>query len=334
MERRIAAFGWSLALIALAGLGTSNASSIAQDEPAAAEADSESSEASVSAIRPEIAVPDPMRIPDPGTETDEPYAPRSILPGGVVIPLYPPDSPHLKPERIREPEKYQVSESVPGRINSIVNIHNPSIEVHPVPGNLNTGSVVILAAGGGHRTLNVGTESADFVPFFYNYGVNTVILRNRLRSDGYTAETDAVHDALQAIRLVRKLADRWRFDPNRIGIMGFSAGAEPAAPAAVFYEKFDAENTSADDPLAGVTSRPDFVGVIYPGPTPFTRDAETPIRAARRHRSSRVLGPVIASTRSGRPTILPRCFARGSRTSRCISTETATTPVITARPAG
>ena len=78
-----------------------------------------------------------------------------------------------------------MSQAVPGRISSIVNIHNPSIEFHPVDRGINTGAAVILVAGGGHNTLNVGTESADFVPFFYNYGVNTVILRNRLRRDGY-----------------------------------------------------------------------------------------------------------------------------------------------------
>ena len=78
-----------------------------------------------------------------------------------------------------------MSQSVPGRINSIVNIHNPSIEVHTVDRGLNTGAAVILVPGGGHNTLNVGSEGADFVPFFYNYGVNTIILRSRLRRDGY-----------------------------------------------------------------------------------------------------------------------------------------------------
>ena len=68
-----------------------------------------------------------------------------------------------------------MSQTVPGRISNIVNIHNPSIEFHMVDRGLNTGAAVILVAGGGHNTLNVGSESADFVPFFYNYGVNTVI---------------------------------------------------------------------------------------------------------------------------------------------------------------
>jgi endo-1,4-beta-xylanase len=195
--------------------------------------------------------------------------------GGVVLTLYPPDSPHLKAERIREAEHYNMSKAAPGRINSITNIHNPSIEVHTVEGGINTGAAIILAAGGGHRTLNVGSESADFVPFFYNYGVNTIILRNRLRSDGYNVQADAVNDALQAIRLVRAHAKQWNIDANKIGIMGFSAGAELAAPAALQFEDFDKKNSDSTEPLAGVSARPDFIGLVYPGPTPFARGGAT-----------------------------------------------------------
>lgn len=216
-------------------------------------------------------IPGPLSVPAPGPQTGSAYAPTAILPGGIVMPLYPPDSPYLNRERITEPEKYNMTTGTPGRIQSIVNIHNPSIEVHTVGGNRNTGSAVILAAGGGHRTLNVGTESADFWPFFYNLGVNVIILRNRLRSDGYEPTTDAVRDALQAVRLVRKNAQAFGIDPNKIGIMGFSAGAELSSPAAVFFKKFDEENNDPSDPLAGVSSRPDWAGVIYPGPTPFAR---------------------------------------------------------------
>ena len=100
----------------------------------------------------------------------------------------------------------------------------------------------------------MGSESADFVPYFYNYGVNTVILRNRLRRDGYNPQTDEVYDALQAIRLVRSHAKDWNIDPN-IGIMGFSAGAELAAAAAVLFEDFDKKNSDSTDPLAGISLR-------------------------------------------------------------------------------
>ena len=234
-------------------------------------------DASAVARAPLPPIPAPLNVPQPGPTNDAPYAPQAILQGGVVVTLFPPGSPYLNTNRVREAEVYNVSRSAPGRINSIVNIHNPSIEVHTVDGSLNTGAAVILAAGGGHNTLNVGGESADFVPFFYNYGVNTIILRNRLRRDGYDPKTDEVYDAQQAIRLVRAHAKEWNIDPNKIGIMGFSAGAELSAPSAIFFNDFDQKNNDPSDPLAGISSRPDFVGIIYPGPSPFTRDPATPI---------------------------------------------------------
>ncbi|MBL8218570.1 MAG: alpha/beta hydrolase fold domain-containing protein [Bryobacterales bacterium] len=219
-------------------------------------------------------LPAPQSIPKPAAATDAPYAPQAILPGGVVVPLYPGNSPFLKAEKVKEPEQYNMSQAVPGRISSIVGIHNPSIEFHPVERSINNGSVIILVAGGGHNTLNVGGEAADFVPFFYNYGINTVILRNRLRRDGYQPFTDAVNDALQAVRVVRGYAKEWNLDPNKIGIIGFSAGAELSSSAAVQYEEFDQRRTG--DPFEGISSRPDFAGIIYPGPTPFARNRTAP----------------------------------------------------------
>ncbi len=221
----------------------------------------------------------PQTGPTPGPATEAPYAPQPILPGGLVIPLYAPDSPRLNASRIREAERYNFSAGMPGRIQSIVNIHNPSIEVHTVDARNSSGAAVILVAGGGHRTLNVGTEGGDFVPWLANYGVTSIILRNRLRNDGYTAETDAVNDALQAIRLVRAHAAEWRIDPAKIGIMGFSAGAELAGATAVFYGSENEVNKMPveGDPPVEISARPDFVALLYPGPTPFTRDPATRI---------------------------------------------------------
>lgn len=214
-------------------------------------------------------LPAAMNIPRPGPVTDAPYAPQPILPGGVVVPLFPPGSPYLKAERVKEAEVYNMNGSAPGRIASIVNIHNPSIEFHAGNRSLNTGAAVIVVAGGGHNTLNVGGEGADFVPFFANHGISTIILRNRLRKDGYDAKVDAVYDTQQAIKLVRAYAKEWKLDPKKIGIVGFSAGAELATPAGLFWKEFDEKNNVPGNPFAAVSSRPDFVGVVYPGPTPF-----------------------------------------------------------------
>jgi endo-1,4-beta-xylanase len=115
-------------------------------------------------------LPAPQSVPRPAADAGKPYAPQAILPGGVVVPLFPPDSPYLKAGRLHAPEVYNMSQAVPGRISSIVSVHNPSVEVHTVERGINTGTAVIVIAGGGHRTLNVGSEAADFVPFFSNYG--------------------------------------------------------------------------------------------------------------------------------------------------------------------
>lgn len=216
----------------------------------------------------------PQLIPQEAESTNEPYQPQAISPGGIVIPIYPADSSFLKQDRIKEAEVYTMHD-VPGRIHNIVNVHNPSIEVHTVPKNSNTGVAMIILAGGGHKRLIIGSEGTDLVPYFYNYGVNTFILRYRLRDDGYNAEVDAVNDTLQAIRLIRSRADEWGIDPNKIGVMGFSAGGEPSANAALQYVKFDAKNKDDSDPLAGVSSRPDFVGLIYTGPSEITNSPET-----------------------------------------------------------
>lgn len=219
-------------------------------------------------------LPAPDFVPVPGPATDAPYAPRAILPGGVVLPLFPSDSSYLKQEKIREPEVYQMWG--PNLVGSVIHIHNPSLEFHPGNGQLNTGAAVILAGGGGHRTLNVG-EASPFVQFLAHHGVSSIIIRNRLRSDGYEPKTDGVHDALQAIKLVRAHAKDWGLDPNKIGIVGFSAGAELAAATTLQWAEFDQINDRPGNPLAKFSSRPDFAGLVYPGPSLFARGGTPPI---------------------------------------------------------
>src|SRR5262245_63107836 len=193
----------------------------------------------------------------------KPFVPEPILPGGKVLSLYPADSPRLKKERIHEAERYNTTlKEKSDKTRSVLNIHNPSIEAHLVGDTPeNTGAAVIVAPGGGHQILWVGPEGGDFVPFFKKHGVSTIILRNRLRVDGYDPKTDAVNDAFQAIRLVRAHAADWKLDPAKIGIMGFCAGAELARPAALFFDEFGRNNNDSADPLAKVSPRPDCVGV-------------------------------------------------------------------------
>ena len=84
-------------------------------------------------------LPAPLGVPVPGPMTDAPYAPQPILSGGVVIPLFAPDSPYLKAAKIREPEVYRMWGA--GVVGAITNIHNPSIEFHAGNSSLNSSAL-------------------------------------------------------------------------------------------------------------------------------------------------------------------------------------------------
>lgn len=219
--------------------------------------------------------PQPTGIQTPGPQTDGPYQPTPLLPGGIVVPLYSPDHPYLDHDRIHEPETYG-SYSEPF-LGYVANIHNPSIEFHAASGAVNTGTCVILAAGGGHQKLGVAGEGTKIVPLLTANGINAIILRNRLESDGYDSEVEGVRDAHQAVKLTRSYADQWDIDPQKIGMVGFSAGAELTAATALFYDDYDLQVPEGKERLTDVTSRPDFVGLVYPGPSPFAFGDEAEI---------------------------------------------------------
>jgi hypothetical protein len=72
-------------------------------------------------------VPAPQAVPKPGPVTRGPYMPQALLPGGIVMPLWPAGSPYLNAKRVSEAEVYTMDPVVAGRVANIVNVHNPSI---------------------------------------------------------------------------------------------------------------------------------------------------------------------------------------------------------------
>lgn len=163
--------------------------------------------------------------------------------------------------RIAEPEK--VDEG-PGKCN-VTNVHNPSITPYlPTPGNA-TGAAIIIAPGGGHRVLCLGHEGDSLGEWFAKNGIAAFVLRYRLaREEGstYTVDDHAMADIRRAIRTVRSRAEEWHIQPDRIGVLGFSAGGELAALAAM---KSDSGNATSEDKIERASSRPDFQVLVYPG---------------------------------------------------------------------
>jgi acetyl esterase/lipase len=146
----------------------------------------------------------------------------------------------------------------------VSNVHAPSITAYVPPRGKATGAAVIVIPGGGHTELWMDHEGVDVAAFLVNHGVAAYVLKYRLaRAPGstYTVEGDALADAQRAIRTVRSRSAQWNLDPDRIGVMGFSAGGELAALAGARYSS-GAQNSP--DPVERVSSKPGFQALIYP----------------------------------------------------------------------
>lgn len=181
-----------------------------------------------------------------------------------VVYLWPAGHPTL--QGAHEKEITNPPDPKPGQVvRQFKNIHNPSIEVFLAPANKNTGAALLVAAGGGHRELNTGTEGYDLKEWLHGLGVNVIILKYRLAftpNYKYTVEGEALQDTQRAVRIVRQRAREWGINPSRVGILGFSAGGALAALADM---RFDRGKAEAADPLERQSCRPDFVGLVYAG---------------------------------------------------------------------
>jgi beta-glucanase (GH16 family)/predicted esterase len=146
------------------------------------------------------------------------------------------------------------------------NVHDPSVTVFLPPKERATGAGVVVCPGGGHRLLVYNSEGVEAARFLNGLGVAAFVLKYRLgREEGspYTIERDAKADGLRAMRVVRSRAAEWGLDPNRIGIMGFSAGGEVVSMVSYADGAGDLE---AADPVERVSARPSFQILVYPGP--------------------------------------------------------------------
>lgn len=193
---------------------------------------------------------------------------QPLTKGHEVLPLFPPGHPALKRlEGFDQPENFNAGG---GRIHSVTNIHNPSIEVYLADPDKANGASVVIAAGGGNKTCNVGGEGVDIAKWFNDLGVSCFVHRYRLKP--YDSATDALADTKRAIRTVRANAEKWKLDPKKIGHVGFSAGGEQTARLAL---TFDAGDPNAEDPIERVSCRPDWIVLVYPGWVPGTMDLDS-----------------------------------------------------------
>lgn len=151
----------------------------------------------------------------------------------------------------------QSTTSTDGNIR-VSKVTEPSLTLF-LPKNPNA-TAVIICPGGGYSILSIKKEGYDVAQKFAEMGVTAFVLKYRLPNDTIMVDKSLapLQDALQAIYLVRKNATLWNINPNKIGVMGFSAGGHLASSLSVHYNDAKIQNPE------NISLRPDFSVLIYP----------------------------------------------------------------------
>ena len=145
----------------------------------------------------------------------------------------------------------------------LTDVGNPTITVYLPPKEKNTGAAVLVFPGGGYSILAYDLEGTEVCEWLNSIGVTGVLLKYRVPARAGTPRAGApLQDAQRAIRLVRAHAKEWGVRPDRVGALGFSAGAHLAADLSNNYEKRAYDPVDEADKLS---CRPDFAAIIYPG---------------------------------------------------------------------
>lgn len=176
--------------------------------------------------------------------TTSPAAPGEIK-------LWPAGAPGL-PEQVK-PEKVLADRG--DGVERVTNVSEPTIAVHKP--DRPTGTCVLVCPGGGYSILATSHEGTDVCDWLNSNGVTAVLLKYRVPKQ----RAGALQDAQRAISTIRHHAKEWGIHPDRIGILGFSAGGHLAAAASTSFSERSYERIDEADEQS---CRPDFSVLVYP----------------------------------------------------------------------
>src|SRR5438105_659077 len=189
----------------------------------------------------------------------------------LVVALWPGKAPDetgtIGAERVRMSPKLdrkQVEVTEPTRM--VTNVTRPTVTIYRPAKDKDTGTAVLICPGGGYWNLYWQLEGEEVAAWLNSLGVTGIILKYRVprRPDEPKGEPARrpLQDAQRAVSLVRSKAKEWGLDPERIGMVGFSAGGHLAAATATSFEKRSYEPIDAIDK---VSCRPNFAVLVYSG---------------------------------------------------------------------
>ncbi|GGK11684.1 beta-xylanase [Yeosuana aromativorans] len=173
-----------------------------------------------------------------------------------IIPLWNGDIPNSQ-----KSDEQELVESTDSK--RIYTVQTPTLEVYLPTKRNATGQAVIICPGGGYHYLTYDFEGTDIAKWFNSKGITAFVLKYRLPGSksvkvSYQAP---LQDAQRAMRIVRSQAKKWHVNPNKIGVIGFSAGGHLASTLGT---QFDKPNTFKETAIDIISARPDFMALIYP----------------------------------------------------------------------
>lgn len=149
----------------------------------------------------------------------------------------------------------------------VEHVSTPTITLYSPEGK-NTGATVVVFPGGGYNILAIDLEGTEICDWLTAKGIACVLLKYRVpcaKVGPYRNCSTALQDAQRAVGLVRLHAKEWGIDPNRVGVLGFSAGGHMAAAISTNFEKRSYTPADAADAADRESCRPAFAVVLYPG---------------------------------------------------------------------
>ena len=142
-------------------------------------------------------------------------------------------------------------------------VQQPGIEVYLPSKQSANGQAIVICPGGGYGILAYDWEGTDIAKWLNSKGIAAIVLKYRLPNSksNVVPQLSPLLDAQRALRTVHANAQKWNIKKNQIGIMGFSAGGHLASTAGTHFDNGDA---NAADSVDRLTSRPDFMILMYP----------------------------------------------------------------------
>lgn len=182
----------------------------------------------------------------------------------LVIPLWPNGAPNARTDLGPETDTTTPTDAQPAgrRVTRLTNVTVPTLTLYrPAQANATRAAVVVFP-GGGYRILAIDLEGTEICEWLNSIGVTAVLLKYRVpESPGVARYQAPLQDAQRALGVVRSHATDWNLDPQRIGVLGFSAGGHLAA---TLNQHFTQRSYPRVDKADDLNCRPDFTILVYP----------------------------------------------------------------------